>query len=241
MYNTHNTHKRKGIRLKQALDKWTALAFAIAWAFLAVIGSTFSWITTTDSRVNVFRGEARFGTSITEVFTPNFAWRPGTTAAKEVRVINTEKVPAFVRLHGAELLKIYETDPVTGNATSVVRAEIEYSTIALSLENRPPELDDFITIQGDKVLVAPDGSQSNYWLYDEDGWYYYSEPLLPGEITEAVMTSLSLSAAVPNYLKNADYTFTVTLDAVQAQKGALSEWGITSGDVYDLLNPKGGN
>jgi alternate signal-mediated exported protein len=238
----------KGIRAaaRHTLNRPTVLAFAAAWSFLAVVGSTFSWVTSSDTRVNEFRGEARFGAVITEKFLDGSVLRPGAEVQKEVRVTNTEQVPAFVRISFSEVLKLYKMDPVTGNATGTLKDTFEFDTLdwAATQTFRPRELEYILLNLGD-MLTAPDANKSNYWLLEfnsegiaaVNGWFYYSEPLPPGGSTTPLFKSLTLNGDAPNRLKNADYSMTLTLEAVQANLSALAQWGITdtTHPVYQML------
>jgi alternate signal-mediated exported protein len=228
-----------GIRVKRVLNKPLVLAFAVLYSLLAVIGSTFSWITTSYSRVNKFEGETRFGAVITENFVSDLAWRPGTAVTKELRVTNTEQMSAFVRITLEEILTLYDIDPATGNALDSVKETLSVSAGM----TRPGELD-YIEVQAGRILENIDSLEANYWTIGQSGgtmYLYYSEALQPGASTEALLTGIELKGATPNALKNAGYTLRVEMEAVQANADALAGWGLSSGDpVYELLAGKAG-
>jgi alternate signal-mediated exported protein len=238
----------KGVR-RRALNKPTVLVFAVLYSLLAVIGSTFSWITSSDSRVNEFRGETRFGTTITEAFTADMAWRPGTPLAKEIRVTNVEQTPAFVRGTFEEVLQLYtlETNTTgTGNMMGTVLKTVESDwisdpTMAIRDAN---ELKYIYLTEGtiSGWLLAPDEDETDYWLFT-GGYLYYSEALQPGASTSPAVTGLELAGFAPNWLKRADYTLTVKLEAVQASMGAVTAaWGFSAGNpVYEMLKSKAVN
>lgn len=81
-------------------------------------------------------------------------------------------------------------------------------------------------------------SQQNYWLY-EDGYFYYSEVLYPGETTTPLTKEWQLSSSLPNRYKGALYTVDVNLDAVDIFEDSLSYWQITSSSpVYTMWQDK---
>lgn len=82
--------------------------------------------------------------------------------------------------------------------------------------------------------VKPAASETNYWLY-KDGYFYYSELLQPGEVSEPVLNSLTLSASTPNKYKGALYRLVPVMDAHDATLPLLDSWEVgTSGDLYEM-------
>ena len=56
---------------------------------------------------------------------------------------------------------------------------------------------------------------------EKDGYYYYSKPLKPGEVTAPVFTSVTFNATMGNEYQNATATVNVSAQAVQnANNGA---------------------
>jgi alternate signal-mediated exported protein len=238
----------RGAIPKQVFDRWAVLALAAAWSFLAVAGSTFSWVTSSDTKVNEFRGEVRFGASISEQFTANAVLRPGTAVRKEVRATNMEQAAAFVRMSLRQALALRGTDPATGNAASGAAETFEL-TFAEWFELSPggglggSAWEWFSPRLG--AAGPPDTGQPAYWAFDGesfDGWLYYSEPLPPTETTGPFLIEIEAHHALPNRIKNADYHVTVTLEAVQAAPEALAgQWGLgVDSPVYQLLAGKTG-
>lgn len=66
-------------------------------AALIVAGSSFAWFTSKDEVVNRLTATANYGVSIAEDFTPPENWLPGQEVNKDVGIVNTGNVAAFVR------------------------------------------------------------------------------------------------------------------------------------------------
>jgi len=91
--------------IKKLCSKGFLLVFALLYSFVAVVGSTYSWITSADTRVNKFAGEDRLETILVEVFEPDMDWKPGSSIAKEVSAYNNGTADMVVRLFFEEALK----------------------------------------------------------------------------------------------------------------------------------------
>ncbi|RST92790.1 hypothetical protein CBF35_12775 [Vagococcus salmoninarum] len=81
------------------------------------------------------------------------------------------------------------------------------------------------------------GLLSSYWVYGNDGYFYYSERLKPGVSTTVFLESVTLSASAPNRLKNALYKIEIKMDASHSIIESLGEWNhVTPGDpIFELL------
>lgn len=66
-------------------------------AALIVAGSSFAWFTSKDEVTNRLTATADYGVTIAEDFTPPNNWVPGQKVDKNVGVVNTGNVDAFVR------------------------------------------------------------------------------------------------------------------------------------------------
>lgn len=80
----------------------------------------------------------------------------------------------------------------------------------------------------------------NYWLYGGDGYFYYSEALMPGKDTSFLLEKTVLSESTPNRLKGALYKIVIDMDARDISANTLVDWGhLTPGDeVYEMLKNK---
>lgn len=85
----------------------------------------------------------------------------------------------------------------------------------------------------DVYKEAPIGKK-DYWLY-QDGYFYYSECLQPGEVSSPVLKNVSLSKRTPNKYKGVLYQLTPIMDAHDTSKMLLDAWSIgTDGQIYEL-------
>lgn len=98
----------------------------------------------------------------------------------------------------------------------------------------------FIELKFDENYLTTkiQAERENYWLY-EDGYFYYSEVLYPGETSTPLTREWVLSSSLPNRYKGALYTVDVNLDAVDIYKDSLEHWQIGANDlVHQLLQDK---
>lgn len=123
---------------------------------------------------------------IEEDFVPPSKLEPDTTFRKTVRVKNTGSVPCYVRVF-ADF------------------SDSEIRDIAM------------FSSDGTNFLPVPD-YQANLpagWVYDESTcYYYYTEPVQPGESTQALFHSVNVK--FPNEQSVREFRIIVTADSVQA-------------------------
>ncbi|MHC5227717.1 BsaA family SipW-dependent biofilm matrix protein [Enterococcus sp. LJL99] len=95
----------------------------------------------------------------------------------------------------------------------------------------------YIQLNFENVVTAiPASSTKDYWLY-EDGYFYYSRPLKPGEDSELLLKNVSLSKTTPNRYKGALYQVQVYMDAHDQTTPVFSNWKVSnSSQAYTLLN-----
>ncbi len=74
------------------------------------------------------------------------------------------------------------------------------------------------------------GGKSEYWFY-EDGYFYYSEILDPGEQTQALLASVTLGAKYSNEYKGALYKLVPEMDAHDISKTFVDDWAIDGKEV----------
>lgn len=76
---------------------------------------------------------------------------------------------------------------------------------------------------------------SDYWLYS-NGYFYYSRPLKPGEKSDELLKSLTLSDAIPNKYKGSLYKLKIYMDAHDVTEPVLGGWQLDKNDpAYTLL------
>ncbi|MEI5994850.1 BsaA family SipW-dependent biofilm matrix protein [Candidatus Enterococcus mansonii] len=99
---------------------------------------------------------------------------------------------------------------------------------------------DFIEINfsASMNLQPPKPETKNYWLY-EDGYFYYSELLEPGKISEPLVDNVTLSLNTSNNFKGALYQLNPFLEAHDPVETISEEWSIgRSGPIYEMLKDK---
>ena len=106
---TTNVKKKKSAREKRIL------VASLIVAAVMIGGSTFAWFTSKDEVTNRLSASADYGVSIVEDFTPPENMTPGQTVNKDVSVVNTGNIDAFVRVGVENMLQItkYDGDSVT--------------------------------------------------------------------------------------------------------------------------------
>ena len=86
-------------------------------------------------------------------------------------------------------------------------------------------------------LVVHDAPHAGRWYYNaDDAHFYYVGLLAVGAETPALITAVEFGNTLDNRFQGAIYTLTPKLQALQPTTEAMeSEWGLTSGDLYDVL------
>lgn len=85
---------------------------------------------------------------------------------------------------------------------------------------------------------APPVGTTDYWLYS-DGYFYYSELLNPGEVSQPILSSVRLNKSAPNKMKGALYQLNPMMDAHDSTNSLVTSWNISmSSDVYRMLQNK---
>ncbi|MGX7013766.1 BsaA family SipW-dependent biofilm matrix protein [Vagococcus silagei] len=80
----------------------------------------------------------------------------------------------------------------------------------------------------------------NYWKYGNDGYFYYSEILNPGEKTTLFMKSISLFPTAPNRMKNGLYKANISMDGSYSTRETLGKWNheTENDEIYKMLKSK---
>lgn len=95
----------------------------------------------------------------------------------------------------------------------------------------------FVTLNfTDQVKTTVDtNATSDYWLYS-NGYFYYSRPLKPGERSQDLLQSLTLSDSIPNKYKGSLYKMEVYMDAHDVTEPVIGAWELKTTDpAYDLI------
>lgn len=101
MHRSPATDKKEVISMtakkKKSSRDTRILIGALLIAGVIAGGSTFAWFTSKDEVTNRLSAKADYNVSIAEDFTPPEDWIPGQTINKDVSIVNTGNVDAFVR------------------------------------------------------------------------------------------------------------------------------------------------
>lgn len=98
-----------------------------------------------------------------------------------------------------------------------------YVRVRLDTALNPSELTD-----NGKIRLKTDDVN---WKEGNDGFWYYSKKLAPGEATTNLLTGIVFDKTMGNEYQNADFKLKVTAQAVQAANNAYDE---ASGSVLDI-------
>lgn len=89
--------------------------FSLFLSLLLVVGSTYSWITYSDEKINQNESHSKkLSAVIDEVFTPNLQWAQGKTTEKKLLVKNDGQMPALVRISLYEFFTQFTLDMTDG-------------------------------------------------------------------------------------------------------------------------------
>lgn len=260
-------------------------ALSLLLSLLLVIGSTYSWLTYSDEKINKSKANTReLSAIIEETFEPEYLWAPGITVEKNVWVKNNGQMPAIVRLSLFEYYLTFQTDVTdrTGNGNLITQSSpsateiLRYDTKTVTWEDtwqpnntlkvgtktywmadkvsKPNQAHSseayhyggtrsdvlaYITPQfksGVVYTTVPGSSKKNYWFY-EDGYFYYSEVVQPGETTEILVEKVTASQQLPNRYKGLLYHLVPVMDAHDIGKSLETDWGL-SGNVKAMYAGK---
>ena len=104
-----------------------------------------------------------------------------------------------------------------------------------ALQNEAPFKYITLNFTGNLKTTVDAPATNDYWLYDS-GYFYYSRVLKPGEITDDLLKSVTLSESIPNQYKGALYKLKVYMDAHDVTSPVLSAWSLSKGSpAYALV------
>lgn len=159
---------------KKRKQKKVVLMFTLATAAVIVGGMTFAWFSSKDEVTNRFSAQANFGASIVEDFVPEEEWLPGQEVNKDVAVVNTGSVDAFVRTWLEGNLRVIEQ--VTG-ANELKDFTSGANSTASALTTQYKDLDKTTTL-GKLHLIPTASNTTTYYklLNDYDATDNPSNP-----------------------------------------------------------------
>ena len=134
-----------------------------------------------------------------------------TTGGVDIEVrewANDDKTEPFEDLTGVmpgtSATKIAEVAN-TGASEAWIRVGVEKDI-------RLPEIDPEVEIDPDVVALDID---TVHWTDGGDGYFYYNEPVKPGEVTAPIFTAVTFKPEMGNEYQNATATVDVSAQAVQ--------------------------
>ncbi|MEO1768841.1 hypothetical protein [Candidatus Enterococcus ferrettii] len=95
-----------------------------------------------------------------------------------------------------------------------------------------------IDYSGAVVDLAGLAAATDNWIYnEEDGWFYYTQPLTTGATTADLLKNLIFESDMGTEYTNASYDLVVKLEAIQATKEALTDAAGWKLDTTPATNP----
>lgn len=155
------------------------LVVSVLLAALIVAGGTFAWFTSKDEVTNKLSASNDYGVTITETFTPPEQWLPGEDVKKEVGVVNTGNIDAFVKLSLANALDLTVMGEATATAPTVTTADayVELKAAAVKSLQAGGEL---VYKAGDTISDA-DKAAGTEFEPTADGLYIFRRNVTQGK------------------------------------------------------------
>ena len=151
----------KKFKIKAFYSKGTLIAFALLYSFLVMLGSTFSWVTSSDQKANEFTGEMGLNAVIVEDFAQQNQWQPGDSVTKTVSVCNDGISPGFARISFEEIVKIMKASSVPAPYDDPAQEGVlpEFCMIAgwNAWEDANVDFDVVVFQEGSLPIAAPAG------------------------------------------------------------------------------------
>ncbi len=200
----------------------TVAAVAVTWAFYSSTHNIDNAMST---------GE--YGDVLTERFAPDSNWQPGEEADKVVGVTNTGDYDIVVRIamsetwtdeDGSEFVSLGQTDDLYG-ATAATADQLK--------------ADDGLT-EGDSSVVAKSFLENNGWVFNSaDGYWYYTKVLSSGDVSDSLLTAITLSQDTDmGVYEETVYYYTTTDADVTAPADDSTNWIAlpTDKELADVVN-----
>ena len=198
--NKINFGKKGHFTMKIRKNLIPVIALVGVLVFSLTMG-TWAYFSMNMSVDNEFK-TGKYGTKITEDFTPPDNWVPGVEIGKEVKVTNTGEVPVVVRASLAEIwASLVPGDGRTFPRTVTYMKESVSVTEEAALKafgDQVIEKDDYDNIQD--ALAAATGK----WLHvgnknnSTDGWYYYIGIVEAEAETPLLLKSVTMNPILGN-------------------------------------------
>ena len=173
----------------KTISKKKAIGLLCSVIALVVVVGSWAYYSSTNTLDNQMKTKY-YGDALVEQFTPKYDWQPGQTVDKQFAVHNTGEYDLFVRVSMSETWTIqglsgptsitfdsnmFEFYPQTKETSHPGGGSVVYKGMA-----------PYATVP--KSPLNPGG-----WTFDRVfGYWYYNEPLKPGESTPPLLYSITL-------------------------------------------------
>lgn len=211
-------------------------------AALIIAGSSFAWFTSKDEVTNRLTASADYGVTIAEDFTPPENWVPGQTIDKNVGVVNTGNVDAFVRAWLEGEMRLVAKNNSTTAASSMATATLEAVTDQQLLDsnltykisdNYLRELSIVTITNPDTQNAASPTAYSDVMAVQAGGELAYtSGTQYKFKTSNQAMSVTNSAGAIQHIAANTEYT--VTIDSSATDDIVVSGTNITLKNLSDF-------
>lgn len=218
---------------KQTAKQKRILVASILLAGMIVAGGTFAWFTSKDEVTNKLTASSDYGVSITEDFTPPSDWTPGQVVNKDVSVVNTGNVDAFVKVSLSNTLDQTNLSTIYEDENSKLVALSADEVKALQAGGRLIAIDGEPVSEEEEIVgtdFAPTKSGSYVFLRDVDYRYYDDDD-------QTLWTAYTYAGYYYDLDKNEYYPVTVSYDETDNNYSVELLYELTTKDgsmTFDL-------
>lgn len=162
------------------MKKWKIVALCTVLACLSIVASgTLAYFTAQETAHNVITS----GGVAIQLIELSDNGGDGLTYWRDVEGV----------MPGAEISKIVIVRN-TGASDAWVRVKVDKTVILANEDKGNPEVMKLYNNNGDSEWIEQDGYEGTFWTKGEDGYYYYKNPLAPGDETPALFTTVTFDA-----------------------------------------------
>ena len=212
-------------------------------AALIIAGSSFAWFTSKDEVTNRLTASSNYGVTIAEDFTPPENWVPGQKVDKNVGVVNTGNVDAFVRTWLEGEMRLVAKNNSTTAASSMATATLEAVTdqqlkdVGLTFKYSDgvylKELSTVTITNPDTQNAASPTAYSDVMAVQAGGELAYtSGTQYKFKTTNQAMSVTNSAGAIQHIAANTEYT--VTIDSSATDDIVVSGTNITLKNLSDF-------
>lgn len=201
------------------MKKKIAIGAVLVMCLSMLIYSTIAYFNTADTARNVITaGDIKIELQETAI-------RDGE------EILSEQSQERFNVMPGQDVSKIVRVKN-TGSNPAYIRVEVQ-KAIALAADAQGDVDLDLISLDFD----------SEKWILGKDGFYYYDQPLAPGETTAALFRNVKFDTGMGNMYQGSTATIKVSAQATQVKNNgdnALDAKGWPADDATSPTNPTDG-